>query len=67
MREREGRKAYSREKGRENESKKKVGDAVKVFSSACKCMEEERGACVRVSVCEGRELLFSIYGGTEPK
>lgn len=45
MREREGRKAYSREKGRENESKKKVGDAVKVFSSACKCMEEERGVC----------------------
>ncbi len=44
-REREGRKAYSREKGRENESKKKVGDAVKVFSSACKCMEEERGVC----------------------
>ena len=49
-REREGRKAYSGEKGRENESKKKVGDAVKVSSYACKCMEEERGVCLCVCV-----------------
>ena len=46
-----------------------MGDAVKVFSSACKCMEEESGGrerdrvCVSVCVCvlRGRAPLLYIW------